>query len=286
MTKTGRQGGWRRQARRLALLLGGLYMVYGLLGCALQRSFTWPGQYLPYAKEPLPEGAEPWWLEIEGGERVEAWFFPHPDASTDAARPTVVYFHGNATLIDYCEPVRLNYQAMGFNVLLPEFRGYGRSGGSPSQAAIGKDMEAFLELLLARPEVDAERLLFHGRSVGCAVALDLSLKQAPAAAILNSPFESVRAMLAKFGLPGFIAVDEFDNVAALQASSFPALVTHGREDQTIPPSQGQALSQVRGGIDFVLHPGPHNVESPEQWQAIVEAERAFIERLGWIAAED
>lgn len=285
-SNTPRRRSWHWQVRRLLIFLTVLYLGYGLLGCSLQRSFTWPGQYLPLAQAPLPPEAERWWLDIGDGDRVEAWYFPHPDATADTPQPAVVYFHGNATLIDYCDDVRETYAGMGFNVLLPEYRGYGRSDGSPSQERIGQDMEVFLNRLLKRPEVDAERLLFHGRSVGCAVALDLARKREPTAAILNSPFRSVRAMLAKFGLPGFIALDAFDNEAALRATTFPVLITHGREDRTIPPSQGETLSRTREGVEFVLHAGPHNVETLAQLREIQAAERAFIERLAWVAASD
>ena len=89
-------------------------------------------------------------------------------------------------------------------VLLPEYRGYGRSAGSPSQRAITEDLIAFYDLLARRPEVDAQRVVFHGRSLGGGAVCDLARHRKPAAVILMSTFTSMKRMAPRYLVPGFM----------------------------------------------------------------------------------
>ena len=92
------------------------------------------------------------WLDTEEG-RVEAWLIPGDDVSAERPGPAVVFTHGNAELIDYWPAALAGYQKLGATLLLPEYRGYGRSAGSPSQEKIcppdqrqyWKDLSDFLE---------------------------------------------------------------------------------------------------------------------------------------------
>ncbi|MGF1482906.1 MAG: alpha/beta hydrolase [Opitutales bacterium] len=232
-----------------------------------------------------PVAAEQWWHAIEENAQVEAWFLPLPSKEPAAPRPTVIFFHGNATLIEQCMPLVQAYHAQGFNVLLPEYRGYGRSGGNPSKANIRRDMRAFHERLLADPRVDPEKIVLHGQSVGAAVALDLARETEPFAVILNSPFRSMAAMLWKFGIPPVFVADAYDNAAAIQETTMPVLITHGQQDRTIPFAHGQALSESRAGLQLFGYEGDHNVQTMAEWARIRAREAAFLRELGLIEVE-
>lgn len=165
---------------------------------------------------------------------VEAWLLPAPSASPDAPAPLTVFFHGNAELIDHQQDTVARYHAMGVSVLLPEFRGYGRSDGSPSQVGIRQDALHFIAQVVRRPEVDADRLIFHGRSLGGAVAADLALHRKPAALLLQSTFASVPAMARRFLAPPLLIRNPYRTDRVLPALGIPVRLHHGRRDEVIP----------------------------------------------------
>src|SRR5262249_34264176 len=97
-------------------------------------------------------------ISAEGGS-VEGWVLPGDGASRDRPGPLVVFAHGNGELIDDWPELLEPYRRMGASVLLPEYRGYGRSAGSPSEEAIVGDFVQFVDRAVTRPEVDSERLV-------------------------------------------------------------------------------------------------------------------------------
>jgi fermentation-respiration switch protein FrsA (DUF1100 family) len=218
-------------------LLGSLSGVVLLL----QRAIVFPIRAVPLPGAP-PPGGETWWLETDVG-AVEARFLPGLGASAEHPGPLVVFSHGNGELIDYWVADLAPYLQAGFNVLLPEYRGYGRSAGRPSQKGIVHDSLAFLDRALARPEVDPARLVFHGRSLGGGVACALAAVRPPTALVLQSTFSSLALMAwQSMRVPRLLVLDPFDNAGVVSRLDVPLLVVHGRHDEVIPYAQGQALA--------------------------------------------
>src|SRR5690606_34255575 len=98
--------------------------------------------------------------------RVEAWLLPGDGVSAERPGPAVVFAHGNAELIDHWPGALARYRRLGVSVVLPEYRGYGRSAGRPSESAIRDDLRALHARLSSHPMVDVTRLVYHGRSLG------------------------------------------------------------------------------------------------------------------------
>ena len=286
-------------------VLGVVVVLYGIWLVLLylaQDALVFPARFAGAPLlQPLP-GAELMTLEIAPGQKVEAWFFaPRPGASiahaapslaalrlsghreiidppaagTPAAHraPTIIFFHGNAELIDHqwfhVEP----YLQMGFAVLVPEYRGYGRSPGRPSQATIGADMVRFYDALVQRPDVDRSRIIFHGRSIGAAIAADLASKRKPAAMILESGPANVTSFAARFGAPSFLVTNPFRTDRVLPTLGIPMLLMHGSHDGIIPVSNGRKLHELVPGSTYIELDADHN-DFPGQanvgayWQAI------------------
>ena len=113
----------------LLLLVGGTFMLRWL-----QRSLLFPRSMAVATNEAVladAPGAERWWHTMEDGE-VEAWFLPGVGVDPDHPGPAVVCAHGNGEVIDqWVLPLR-RYREWGLSVLLLEYRGYGRSAGTPS----------------------------------------------------------------------------------------------------------------------------------------------------------
>ena len=130
----------------LRVLRAGLALISALIVPIYGVSFVlFPTRMLAKAPaRPVLAEGEVWALETEQG-TVEAFFFP-----AGPRAPALVFCHGNAELIDYQRARAGWYRQHGFSVLLPEYRGYGRFQGTPSQAALVTDFVAFYDPSLSR----------------------------------------------------------------------------------------------------------------------------------------
>lgn len=233
-----------KSALWVALALGGLYLGLIVVGAYFQRDIIWPMSVEEEVDRPVPPDAEVVWKPVAGeeGDGVEAWFFP-AHTTGDAPAPAVMFFHGNNEVMDHCLEFAERYPANGMAVLLVEYRGYGRSNGRPSMENVGEDMRFFYDWLASRPEVDPQRIFFHGRSIGGAVAAELATARPPAALVLQATFTSMAAMFQRYGVPGFIVADPYDTEAVLASADFPVLVLHGSRDNIIPVNHGRQLGK-------------------------------------------
>lgn len=260
----------RRARPRAALTALALALTFALLAMplltSLQRALLFHPRAAPTderAAERVP-GLERWWLETEQGP-VEAWFVPGAGASREHPAPAVIYAHGNAEVIDPLPEWLAPYRAMGVSLLLPEYRGYGRSAGTPSERAIREDLVAFRDRLAARDDVDTTRIVYHGVSLGGGAVAQLARERRPAALILQSTFTSVADIAwQQFRAPRFLIADPFDSLAALQGCRCPALVLHGRRDTLIPHAHGERLHRaLAGSVLRSCDAGHNDLPSPD-----------------------
>jgi fermentation-respiration switch protein FrsA (DUF1100 family) len=267
--------GLGRRARSLLRILWALLallLVYWVVLWPLQRFivFPRPAHSAPEPPAVAVAGLERLWLETEAG-RVEAWFMPGAGRSARRPGPAVIFAHGNAEVIDDWATRLRPYVWRGVSVLIPEYRGYGRSAGRPGQAAITDDFVRFHDRLAAREEVDLRRIVFHGRSLGGGVACALAAQRRPAALVLTSTFTSVPALAARLGVPRFLVRDPFDSLAFLRGHEGPVLLMHGRHDTVVPYRHAEALRAAAPRARLVPLDSDHNdfpMESPLVWREI------------------
>ncbi len=257
------------------------YLAWCLVLSACQTSMIFPreiaGTGLP--ESAIPRGVERWWITAKDGSNVEAWFIA-PPLDAPAPAPCAIIFHGNGELIDHIDSYAEWYRQRGYAVLLPEYRGYGRSGGTPGQAAITDDMLAFHAKLAARPDVDPARIVYHGRSLGCAVAAQLADQKPPAAFVLESPFLSINAMAARYFVPGFFVKHPYRTDKVLPRLGKPVLILHSTHDEIVPYSHGKRLHELTPESKFVDLSGSHNStlsNLPQYWSSIDEFLRRHVE---------
>jgi len=167
----------------------------------------------------------------------------------DAAQraPTLLYFHGNAGNIGHrLQNVKGLYSALGCNVALLEYRGYGRSEGSPSEEGLCMDAQAALDYLHTREDIASDRIIIFGRSLGGAVAVDLATrsqnKEKIAAVLLENTFTSIpdiARLLFPFRiikwLPVWFYKNQFKSGRKSCRITQPTLFLSGLSDQLIPP---------------------------------------------------
>lgn len=257
-------------------------LVLVLIACGVgllwwgQRFLLFPGAFVPHnVSLSLPLEATLWTRETEAG-LVEAWLLPGDSATPEHPGPAVVFAHGNGELINIWTHEMRWYTARGYTVLLPEYRGYGRSGGSPSQAAVLDDLLYFTDRLTALPTVDPQRIVYHGRSLGGAVVTQLAVRRPPRAMILASTFTSVRDVAGDvFGLtpPAWLVRDPFPVETVLRDYAGPVLLLHGEDDRVVPVEHARrnaaaardARLVIYSGIDHNDMPGGHG-----KWDDIID----------------
>jgi fermentation-respiration switch protein FrsA (DUF1100 family) len=254
--------------------------------CALLWTFQRSLLYLAAAAgSPMPDAllaTDIQRLTIGQNGQTAAWLFR---PQQPGPFPLAVFFHGNAELIDHCVEDARGWQARGFAVLMCEYRGYGRSGGSPSQQALVDDALEALAIASAQADIDVSRLVLHGRSLGTGVAAQVAatLATPPSLIVLESPFLSVASFSWRYGVPPLLVRDTYRTDEALAGlTEVPVLILHSRDDEVVGFAHGVALGKLLPRSTLVeLQGAGHGALSvlPEYGAAIDEAVRALDERL-------
>jgi fermentation-respiration switch protein FrsA (DUF1100 family) len=212
-------------------------------------------------------------LPIETGGEVVAWFVPAPRAGDAQPAPVAIFFHGNAEIIDYLDEIVDPYRKLGLSVYLPEYRGYGRSAGKPDEAGMIGDAVRFYDELVKRPDVDKERIVIHGRSLGGGPACALASQRPCRALVLQSVFTSAADMAKKYFAPGFLAKHPFHNDRILPTLDVPVFISHGTYDEIIPVAHARTLAGLARHATLVEYPCTHNGfpgegKEEDYWQRI------------------
>jgi len=210
------------------------------------------------------------WLAQDDGVETEAWLVRAlPTGRTP--RGLVVFTHGNAELIDHALHEAEEWTQRGYDVLLPEYRGYGRTPGTPGEARIVADVLAHLDAELAAN--GARPVVLHGRSLGTGVAAQVAARIAKrdakrdgstetpttiAALILESPFTSIASFAASYGAPAFIVRNPFRTDHVLPDLACPILILHAREDEVVPIAHARTLGALQPRAVLIELDGSHN----------------------------
>jgi hypothetical protein len=179
-------------------------------------------------------------LPAEDGVRLHGWWIK------GAGRRALLFFHGNAgNIADRLERARILNARFGLDVFLVDYRGYGRSQGSPSEDGLYRDGLAVYQAAADRGFAPARIVLF-GESLGAAVALRLARDRPCGALVLETPFLSVPAMARVHYpfVPPFLIRSRFDNEARIAAVTVPILVIVAEHDEIAPPVQGRRLFEL------------------------------------------
>ena len=259
---------------RLLIVAAAIVAGYWTLLFLIQRSIAFPSPS-PAGARPRPADAQSIWLESDAG-RTEAWFLPPLDPSRGPAG-LVLFAHGNAELIDDWPEAFAEPRSWGLAVLLVEYPGYGRSGGRSSRQTIEASFAAAFDWAVARPDIDARRVILYGRSLGGGAVGALSLKRPAAALIFESTFTNTTAFAAGFGAPAFLVRDRFDNLQVIATFRGPRLIVHGNRDEVVPIEHGRRLAAA-GGVPLNVLPCGHN-DCPRPWQLV----KAFLEKAALIS---
>ena len=215
------------------------YSLLDQVGAGAAMFYPRPESYPP------PEGATDLAIEVDASVHVGARFY-----AFDRAFPTVLYFHGNGEIASDHDDIALFYRDIGLNLFVAEFRGYGRSNGTPTVTALIGDAHPVatqFHALLNRLDYAAERFVM-GRSLGAHPALELAANRSErfSGLVIESGAGNIRRMLERTGLldtelGGTLAAAHETKVRSI---AIPALLIHGEQDELVPVSTAHALSAL------------------------------------------
>ena len=223
--------------------------------------------YFPHGRVPAPAAvglpsAEIAAFTTDDGLDLEAWFVP---AKLPSADRTIVVFNGNAGNRAHRAILAASFAERGFSTLLVDYRGYGGNPGLPSERGLYLDARAALKYLRNRGDVNMQRIVYFGESLGAAVAVHLATEFLPSALVLRSPFSSMTAVGAHH-YP-FLPVrqflrDRYPSIDRIGALSCPLLVIGGDDDGVVPLDDTRLLfdAAVEPKQLFVIEGADHNDE--------------------------
>jgi uncharacterized protein len=257
----------------LRILLLAALITLSLSGCT--KLFFHPHSYL--IDTPDQHGVE---YQIENfkaadGTVLNAWFLP---AKSSKAKATVLFLHGNA------ENISTHFRSIawlpdeGFNVLALDYRGYGASEGTPSLAGMQLDIDAAMHSLLAHKDVDPNRIIIFGQSLGGTLAIHYAAHSAYRAniraVIIDSAFYDFRQIAKEKlatsyitwpfqWLPWLTIDDDYSPATSIASlSPLPLLLIHGDQDVVVPTHHSRQLFEHAGEPkELWIVPGAGHIQS-------------------------
>ncbi len=179
------------------------------------------------------------YLETPDHVRLHGWYFPG-----DALRPVILFCHGNAGNISHRLDNVRRLVDHDLAVFLFDYRGYGKSTGTPSEKGIYRDGLAAYDYLLHEKGLLPDRIVLFGRSLGAAVATEIALRRPARSLILESAFTSTRDMartIPLFKLFSPFIPSHFNTLEKLSTITLPKLIIHGTRDEIVPFRLGHRL---------------------------------------------
>ncbi len=219
---------------RWFVLAAALYAaIYYIVSRVIYQPTRYPGGWW-HTQADL--GARDVELRTVDGLRLHAWWLETP-----GSRVALLYFHGNGGNLANRPGHLREMVAAGASVLIPDYRGYGKSQGRPTERGLYRDADAAYEYILSLG-YEPRQIVVLGESLGAAIAVDLAHRRPCGGLILECPFTSFSAIAGTI-VPfiGRLFASGYNNRRKIAAINAPLLVIHGDRDRTVPHRMGRAL---------------------------------------------
>jgi fermentation-respiration switch protein FrsA (DUF1100 family) len=205
------------------------------------------------------------------GTELNGWF-----VQADESGLTLLFCHGNAGNISHRIELIDMFHKLGLNVFIFDYRGYGRSQGSPSEDGLHSDAYAAYNYLIDDQDIDEGSIVVYGKSLGANVSVELCSKVRPAALISESAFTSALDMGKKLFpfLPiKWLITVKYDAISKIKSITVPKLFIHSEDDEIIPFQHGKRLFEAAPEPkEFYPMRGGHN-------DAVFLAQKEFAARI-------
>jgi len=242
----------------IVIIIAGVYVAFAGFLFIFQSSYVYyPERILSTEPGSIGLSFENVSFETTDGLKLSGWFIP-----CEGARGVILFCHGNAGNISHrLDSIQIFHQ-LGLDVFIFDYRGYGQSGGKPSESGTYRDADAAWRYLVEERRVNPNKIIIFGRSLGGAVAAWQARSHTPGALILESTFTSVPDIAAK--LYPYLPVKlmsrfKYDTEGYLEGVNCPVLIVHSRDDEMMPFRHGQRLFEVaKEPKEFLEISGSHN----------------------------
>jgi len=243
--------------------------------------------YFPTRDEPATP--EDWGFKYENlrfksadGTPLHGWFIA---PKSKQAKGTIVFSHGNAGSLGYHLGFVIWLAEAGYNVMMYDYRGFGRSGGTVGRRGMIDDVKAAFSYVMARKDIDPKRVVSYGHSLGGAQSIT-ALAESPVKGlrgiVIDGAFASYQSMARIMGgqLGASLVTDELSpHEFVKKLPAVPLLVVHGKQDEVVPFSQGLQLYKAAKGPKTLF-----DVEGGRHGTALSEDGGAYRKKMiEWLA---
>jgi len=253
---------------RIALYGGGLYLLLNLLALLFSEKLIFAPQVPSYTQ--LPDELK---IISGNGEKINAVYLENP-----SAKYTILFSHGNAEDLGNVVPFMRQFQALGYSVLMYDYRGYGTSEGAPSVRNAYQDIDAAYRWLTEEKKIDPKTIIVQGRSVGGGPSTWLAAHREVGGLVIESSFTSAFRVKTRWKL---FLWDKFDNLKHIQQVKCPVLIMHGRDDEILSFWHGEKLYNAAPGekMHLWIDGGQHNDYAYVAGESYIESFHAFVEQI-------
>lgn len=206
------------------------------------------------------------------GTPLHGWLVEHPHP-----RAIVLYCHGNGSCLGdlglYLKELRDQHH---LTVFAFDYRGYGKSGGSPSEPGLLADGDAAQKWLAERFHLRPDQIVLLGRSLGGGVAVDLAVNNGARALVLQNTPSSIPDAAAHhywFAPVRWLMKNRFDSAAKIGRYTGPVFMSHGTADTLVPIALGHKLFAAVTSPNrqfFEIKGGNHNDPEPPAYEAALD----------------
>jgi len=217
------------------------------------------------------------WFRAKDGTSLHGWFVPHQNP-----RAIVLFAHGNAGNLSHrAETLRILNERHQLSVMIFDYRGFGRSEGSPSEKGSLQDARAARKWLSQRTGVAEKEIVLLGRSLGGGVMVDLAARDDARGLVLASTFSSLPDV-ARHAMPlvpvRLLMTNRFNSLSKIENYHGPLLQSHGDQDNLIPLRLANRLFKAANGPKrfITIEGGDHNSPQSEEYRVAFDE---FIDSL-------
>ena len=218
---------------------------------------TLPKDYLfTFHRDSSQAKLEEYFIKTADGDSLNALLFKTKLKS----KGLILYFHGNADNLQRWGKYSVDFTKLGYDILMTDYRGYGKSTGKPSERDLYKD--ALTILRWSQANLKYNRLVLYGRSLGSAVASNLATAVSPDLLILETPFDELNGAVYEPIKPLLYLLplhSKFSNKSFLPKVKCRKVIIHGTRDQVVPLSSALRLKPllVEGDQFVIIEGGSH-----------------------------
>ncbi len=246
----------RKNITRFSLILLGSYFLLHLLFYTFQKQIVFqPDRLHADYTFNFNGDFEEFYIPI-GNEQINAIYFK----TNKQKKGVILYLHGNSDNLSRWGKYAENFTSRAYDVLMIDYRGYGKSDGIASEGNIFEDAKAAFQWLSSR--IDHQQIVIYGRSLGSGPATYLAANNEAKMLVLETPFENIKCV-EKVKLPflffPFQSKPDFPNDQYIQKVTYPIFIFHGTADSVVPYECAKGLKQFLkpGDQFFTIEGGGH-----------------------------